>query len=172
MAKARNYKRLTLGDIIEIPLSKSRVAYAQYVFNHREEPVWGHFIRVFPGIFSKRPTNFAELSAAEPQFCAFYPAGTAVSRGLIRIVDHADIPKQFRRLPLFKSANTNFHTGKKSWWLWDGEKEWRVGELSPEHYDLPVLQLITHDVLVERIKKRWRHRDEIHDVPPIKPQLG
>jgi len=170
MAKRRNFKRLVLGDIVEIPISKGKFAYAQVVYNYTKPPHWGHLLQVLHGTYARMPENLDALIARDPQFCAFYPAATALNRGWIRIVAHAELSKEHHSLPLFKARNTNFQTGKHTWWLWDGEMEWRVGELSPEHYDLPLLQLISHEVLVERIKTGWRHRDEIHDLPPMTNQ--
>jgi len=159
--KRRTYKRLVLGDVIEIPLSKGDLAYAQFTYNYREKPVWGHLIRVLPGTFKSRPQSFQDLVQKEERFYAFFPAGAAVSRGMVEIVSHERIPEHNKDFPLFKACNQEFKTGKKTWWLWDGKESRRVGSLSPEHFDLPLKQIISFDVLVERIEKGWSPRDEV-----------
>ena len=157
----RNYKRLVLGDVIEIPLSRRRFAYAQYTYYHRAPPVWGHLIRVLPRVFASRPENLKELVQKRERFYAFFPAGAAVSRGWVTIVSQEEIPVGSRKLPLFKACNQNFHTGKKTWYLCDGKRERRVGVLLKEHYDLPLQEIISFDLLVERIETGWSPRDEV-----------
>jgi hypothetical protein len=154
---ARNYKRLMLGDVFEIP---------QYVNYHRNPPVWGHVIRVLPGVFRKRPEDFQELVRQPERFYAFFPAGPAVSRGYVRVVAHEEIPERCRNFPLFKATNAVGPASTKNWFLWDGEKEVKVDELLPEHYDLPLKEIIPFDVLVERIESGWSPRDEVLVEPP------
>ena len=50
-SNGRKLKRLILGDVIEIPLSKRRFTYAQFVYYHKDPPCLGHLIRVLPGVF-------------------------------------------------------------------------------------------------------------------------
>src|SRR6266568_3845004 len=99
----RTFKRLMLGDVLEIPLSDGRFAYAQYVYYYRLPPVWGHLIRVLPGIFKSRPEDLGDLVLQLERFCAFFPAGAAVSRGMVKIVSQEVIPEGSRKLPLFKA---------------------------------------------------------------------
>ena len=77
--RSRNFRRVVLGDVIEIPLSEEHFAYAQIVYNYREKPVWGHLIRVLPGVFTGRPQNVRDLVSLVERFYAFFPAGAAVS---------------------------------------------------------------------------------------------
>lgn len=164
MKNQRNFKRLVLGDVIEIPLSKGNYAYAQFTYNHRKQPVWGHLIRVLPGHFKTRPECLEELVRQPHRFYAFFPAGAALKRGMIKIVSHEEIPKGSEKLPLFKACNQNFQTGKKTWFLWDGKIDRQVGNLAPEHVDLPLKEIVGFDVLVERIENGWSPRDEVE--PP------
>src|ERR1043165_2358877 len=157
----RNYKRLVLGDVIEIPLSNEHFAYAQYVYNHREPPVWGQLIRVLPGLFKSRPETFRDLVLKPHRFCTFFIAGAALKRGMIKIVSHEEIPEDCQELPLFKAYNENFQTGKKTWFLWDGKRDRQVGELSPEYYDLSLKEIRGFDVLVEATDSGWSPRDEV-----------
>jgi hypothetical protein len=102
-----------------------------------------------------------ELVNESERFYTFFPAGAAVSRGMVKIVSNEDIPEGSRKLPLFKACNRNFKTGKKTWFIWDGKNDREVGELSAEQYDLPLCQIISFDVLVERIDSGWSPRDEV-----------
>src|SRR5262249_39989752 len=147
--RSRNYKRLMLGDVLEIPLSRKRSAYAQYVNYHRIPPAWGHLIRVLPGIFQKRPEDLRDLVQQQECFYAFFPAGPAVSRGYVRIVGNAEIPKRCRKLPLFKATNALGPTRDTNWFLWDGRKHVKIERLTAEQLDLPIHQIVSFDVLVE-----------------------
>jgi hypothetical protein len=157
----RNYKRLVLGDVVEIPLTKRRVAYAQYIYSHRELPRWGDLIRVFPGIFRLRPDSFSLLAKQQERFCAFFPAGAAVSRGIVTIVSHEVIPDRCKKLPLFKDYNQDGLTGEKLWFLWDGKRDIEIGKLPQKYHDLPMCEIVNMPLLVGRISKGWSPRDEV-----------
>jgi hypothetical protein len=162
-SKGRNFKRLVLGDVIEIPLSRRRFAYALFVYYYREPPGWGHLIRVLPGVFAKRPDSFAELVIQPELFSTFFMAAPAVNDGDVTIVANEEIPEQCRELPLFKACNRKFETGVKTWFLWDGKETKMIGRLPPEYYDLPMRILMSSKGLVDRIKSGWRPRDEVAD---------
>jgi hypothetical protein len=52
-------------------------------------------------------------------------------------VANEPIPPAARAWPLFKVFNQE-ENGRRTWWLWDGSKTWKVGTLPPECYDLPM----------------------------------
>ena len=159
--RQRKFKRPVIGDIVEIPLPGKRLAYAQYLSRYTKPPVWGELIRVLPPILRNRPDDFSDLVRQREKFHVFFPVGAAVNRGMVRLVVNEEIPEAFSKFPVFKACNTNFETGKKTWWLWDGEKSWRVGELSPEHYDYPIQQIVSFGALVDLIDRGWLPRDEV-----------
>jgi len=154
-------RRLILGDVIEIPLSNGNLAYAQFVYNHKEKPVWGHLIRVLPGVFRTRPADFKELVKKEERFCAFFPAGAAVRRGVVKIASSEKIPQGKENLPLFRATNDLSKRGNKRWWLWDGKNSREIGVLTSEQSDFPLKEIVSLDVLVERIEKGWTPREEV-----------
>jgi hypothetical protein len=164
--RSRNYKRLVLGDVFEIPLSKKRLAYAQYVNYHRDPPVWGHLIRVLPGTFQKRPEAFDDIVQQQERFYTFFPAGSAVNRGLVTIVANEQIPDRCRKLPLFKATNATGPTTDTNWFLWDGKMDIKVDKLSPEQVDLSIHEIISFGLLLERIESGWSPRDEVLVEPP------
>jgi hypothetical protein len=162
-SRGRKHKRLVLGDVIEIPLSKRRFAYAQFVFYYRDPPGWGHLVRVLPGVFTKRPESFADLVKEQELFSTFFMAAPAVNNGDVTIVGNEEIPERCRQLPLFKDYNENYETGIKTWFLWDGKETRMIGRLPTEYYDLPDRILMSLKGLVDRIKAGWRPRDEVAD---------
>lgn len=151
------------GDIFEIPLEDGRLGYGQYVLYHRDPPRFGCLVRVFPGIHDTRPTDLGALTNVPEQFMTFYPLGTAVNQGLVTIVARPQLPEHLKAFPLFKvRCARDQQTGRvKTWWLWDGQREWPVPQLVEEHYSLPILEIISHSVLVDRILRGWTPADEV-----------
>lgn len=161
--KKRTFKRAVLGDIIEIPLSRG-FAYVQYVYRHTTPPiVMGDLVRVLPGVYQKRPTDFSKLNAMHERFITFFLIGIAVRRKMASIVAHQEVPDRFAKLPLFKAVGWHDpRTGEvQSWWLWDGKKSWKVDELTEEQKRLPLQEFIGFPVLVERIESGWAPEDEV-----------
>lgn len=153
--------RPKVGDIIEID-TPDGFAYAQYTHNHREPPVYGELIRVWPGTFERRPNSFDALMERDEKFTTFCPLAASIKEGFCRIVENHEIPDRWVEFPLFKAGNENFETGRISnWWLWDGESSTNVGELDPKHYDLPMKQIVTIPLIVDRILSGWTARDEV-----------
>lgn len=158
----RNYKRLVLGDVVEIALADGRSAYAQYTYNYVKPPGFGKLFRVLPGIFDSRPAGLSDLVQEKERYYVFCPLSSAVTHRAVKIVANEEIPKECRKLPVFKACNRNFATGKKTWYIVrNGNREERVGTLSPEHHDLPLLQVISYGLLVQRLENAWSPRDEV-----------
>ena len=159
--KITTKKRPKIGDIIEFETS-SGYAYAQYTHRHNKPPFWGPLIRILPGIYKSPLTNFANLVQEKERFFVFIPLGTAVNQGLAKIVGHEEIPERCRPFPLFKCGNRSDITHKvETWSLWDGDKEWDVGNLEPEQYDLPIRAIWSHPFLISRIMSGWKPSDEV-----------
>lgn len=147
MAKA------TIGDVIEIPTRDGR-AYAQYThFSER----YGELIRVLPGVYEEQP-DLAELVREEEVFWTFCSLNALIADGdVMTVVAHEPVPERARRFPTFKHGRPHPDTGRvEVWWLWDGEREWRVDALDSEQQRYSVSGIISHPVLVERIESGWR----------------
>ena len=65
-------KRPQLGDVIEIKIPKG-FAYAQYTHKHEKPPRYGALIRVLPGLFQSRPSEFTSLVRQPERFFVFFP---------------------------------------------------------------------------------------------------
>lgn len=155
------HKRPQIGDIVEIKTPKG-LAYAQYTHKHDEPPKYGALIRVLPGLYKSRPSEFSELVQQTERFFVFFPLGAAVARGIVTIVAHEEVPKRCRPFPLFRDGVKNPATGRvETWWLWDGEREWKVGDLKPEQYNLPIRAVWNDTLLIQRIVEGWSPVDEV-----------
>jgi hypothetical protein len=159
-------KRPRLGDIVEINVPGKGLAYVQYVNEHRDPPVWGSLLRVLPGTFKTRPNNFRELAEGHELYFVFFPLGAACNRGYVKIVANERVPRYCRQWPILKAYNENIATGEKTWFLWDGNTSWRVGELPTQFYDASMKEVITLKALEDRIATGWMPRDEVPPGPP------
>jgi hypothetical protein len=149
--------RPKIGDVIEIS-TLSGLAYAQFTHKH---PTYGALIRVLPGLFPQRPAEFSLLVQQAEQFVTFFPLGAACNRKIVRVVAEEPIPAGAEEFPLFRSGVRAQDGQVHTWWLWDGDREWKIGALKPEQHRLPIRGIWNDTLLVERILSGWRHEVEI-----------
>ena len=117
---------------------------------------WGALIRVLPGFFEKRPANVCELVKEQQRFVTFFPLQAAVNRKIFDVVHNCQVPPAAQEFPLFRAAGHIDRTGRvRDWWLWDGEREWRIGQLRPEHLKLPIRSIPNDTQLIEDIEQNW-----------------
>lgn len=153
-------KRPKIGDVIEIETPKG-LAYAQYIHKHDKPPKYGALMRVLPGLYKSRPSEFAKLVHQPERFFVFFPLGAAVSRGIVQIVASEDVPVWAHRFPLMRMAGGRDRSGRVlNWWLWDGEREWKVEKLTEEQRNLSIAQVWNDTMLIERIAEGWSPADE------------
>ena len=146
--------RPRIGDVVEIKVKKG-FAYAQLTHKH---PRFGHLIRILPGVYPRRPVHLSDLVAAPHMFQTFYFLGSACTQRLVAIVDQFPIPDAATPFPTFRRGIENPTTGKvgDTWWLWDGMREWKVGVIDDVQRSYPILEIINHPLLVDRIEEQWR----------------
>jgi hypothetical protein len=151
-------RKSTIGDVYEI---RTPLGFAYFQFTHKK-PTYGSPIRVLPNVFEERPTDFDTIVRGDERFVIFFPVGAALSRGIITLVGNFEIPLSARRFPLFKDGGGRDPATKqlRSWWLWDGDREWRVPELTPEQKRLPVPWVVNDTMLINQIVSGWSPEDE------------
>jgi len=148
---------LLFGDLIEIPTPKG-LAYAQYINRHRK---YGALLRVFSNVLDRRPDD-VKNTIGEVQFICFFPLKAAVNQEIVTVVGYAPVPKEVSAFPTFRAGVMDPATGKVAvWWFWDGEKEWRVGTLTPEQRSMPIRGVCNDTMLVERIVSGWRSETDL-----------
>lgn len=148
-------KRPKIGDIVEIP-TRNGFAYAQFTHKHR---MFGALLRVYNAVYQiKQPLGVVQsvVDMQKPDFSCFYPLGAALNRGIVSIIGNIPVPEKQKAFPLFRDGEINPKTKKvEIWWLWDGENEWPVGELTDEQKRLPFREVWNDALLVERIETGW-----------------
>jgi len=144
--------RLKIGDIVEIPTVKG-TSYAQYTHAHK---MYGALLRVLPGFFKESPDNWSNLVSSVEKFVVFFPLKAAVGQKIFSIVANQPVPETSKEFPTFRAGVVNPETNKVGvWWLWDGEKEWRVDSLSKAQKKLPIRGVWNDTLLIERIVSGW-----------------
>ena len=142
---ATERKRPQIGDVIEIE-TPIGLGYAQYTHEHREPPRFGSLLRVLPGLFAMRPSDFQALLVQEERFSIFFPLGAALNRQILRIVANDAIPKARRAFQTFGKLSGDGQV----WWMWDGSREWKAR--SARERTPRALRAIWNDtLLIERI---------------------
>lgn len=151
--RKRSGRKIKLGDIVEVPLTRG-FAYVQYVYCDKKSH--GDLVRVFPGKFNKRAKSLDDVVSQQDLYCCFFPVTKAVQLELVEVVGSADIPRRYRKLPASKVYFENIETGEKTWFIFDGKGQRRKTErLSTEEKKYPMRQVLSIQVLVERIENDW-----------------
>ncbi|HEY3332327.1 MAG TPA: hypothetical protein VGK19_20020 [Capsulimonadaceae bacterium] len=145
-------RRPKIGDIVEIR-TKRGLAYAQFTHNHEK---FGSLLRVLEGFYQEAPRDLNAVANSRSRFQTFFPLGAAVHRGIVSILGNAAIPDEAKAFPTFRSGSRDLGTMTiKNWWLWDGEKEWMVGDLTPDQWKYPLRSVWNDTLLVKRIEEDW-----------------
>ena len=143
---------LKIGDVVEINTAKG-LAYAQYAHKHKQ---FGALLRVFGKFFDTRPSGFTDLVSNKPVFMCFFPLSAAVDQRIVSIIDNVALPSDAWEFPTFRAGVVDQATRKVGvWWMWDGEKEWRIGELTAEQRRLSIRGVWNDTLLIERIESDW-----------------
>jgi len=145
-------KKPEIGDLIEIKTNIG-LAYAQYTHYHE---VYGALIRVFNRIYRDRPEFMRAITNDRIRFSVFFPLKAALKKKIVEIVGHEAVKEDLREFPLFRAGVVDPSTQKVAvWWLWDGEKEWKIGQLDANQSKLPIRGVWNDTLLIQRIEAGW-----------------
>ena len=160
-------RRFRLGDVVEVTTAGG-LAYVQYSAHH---PLMGKFVRVLPGSYETRPTDLDALVAGKERFFTFVHLGDVASQEESSFVGNLAVPEASQGTPLMKLVEDLPGGGVSSdWWLWDGEREFHVGTLTPEQELLSAREFLPYDVLVDYIASGWSPDEYVRMARP--PQEG
>ncbi|HYY16452.1 MAG TPA: hypothetical protein VE965_07385 [Gammaproteobacteria bacterium] len=146
-----------VGDVIEIPTSKG-LAYAQIT---QKVPKYGPLIHVVEGFWRERPGDLTQIVQAPTRFFTFYPVGTALNRKVVQLAGNIPVPSNRQPFPLLRAAGHILPRSGKvvNWWLWDGNRKWRIPSLPEEQRRLSIAEVVNHTMLVHWLETGW-HPDQ------------
>lgn len=143
---------IKMGDVFSI-LTKKGLAYLQYT---NKNSLMGTLVRVLPGIFSEACDDVESLVKKETNFWIFFQISAALKLGIVEKVGNFPIPEHSKNMPVFRAGIPNSKTKKvEHWWFWDGEKEWRVGEITDQQRKMPIRRIWNDTLLIQRIEEEW-----------------
>jgi hypothetical protein len=148
---------IKIGDVVEICTRQGR-AYAIYTHLH---PVYGALLRVFDQLRPVRPFEIADITRSAIRFSVFFPLQAAIENEIVEIVGNVSIPDELKAFPTFRAGMVNpISKQVDKWWLWDGENEWEVGDLTEETRRLPIRGVWNDTLLINRIENGWRPEND------------
>ena len=143
--------RIKDGDIFELKTSLG------FVYLHRvlKDKTIGELMRVLPGFFKQRPSDFIDIVQGDEQFYLFFPLSAASKRKIISHVgfypSNSFSKPKVMRVELFK--NQVF-----SGWHIVNTDDWSrtiIKELSDDHKKLSPWGVWNDTLLVERLVDGW-----------------
>jgi hypothetical protein len=118
-------------------------------------------LRILHGIWSIRPTDITAPVNGATEFHTFVPLKRSIELGLVEVIGHHVVPICEQGFPVFRNGVPDPATGKvRTWWLWDGAREWCIGELTIAQKKLPPMVCMTIPHLVQLIEQGWRPEND------------
>lgn len=154
-------KMATVGDIVEIN-TRAGLAYVQYTHDAGTN---GEVVRVLPGLYANRPSDFAELARQKELYFVFYIMDYAIRAGQAEVVSHQSVPEWAKVYPLMRHAAAFDDFG--------GVIRWRIisaashltaedlirtplyTELTSEQKKLSIREIWPHAVMVRQLARGW-----------------
>ncbi|MHC8393470.1 hypothetical protein ACYZT8_07365 [Pseudomonas sp. LB3P93] len=142
---------IKIGDVFAIETTSGK-AYFQFV---KKIPPMGSLIRVLPGTYNELP-DLDALVEEKTNFWIFFPVSAALKQGIIHKTKVCVIPEHSQKTPIFRTGVVDPSTGRvDAWWFWNGEREWKVGEITQEQRAYPIRGTWNDTLLVQRIEEGW-----------------
>ena len=127
---------------------------------------WGSVIRVLNGFYNVRPfiDEIHKIVGEPHRFITFCQVHYSVNIGDWDRVANFAVPDFAKDFPIFKGTNSSPKSLLEEvvWWLWDGEKEWRVGKLRlEEQLKYPFHSSCNDTALISKIETGKSYRGNL-----------
>jgi len=158
MRQVVSQRSLLVGDILEL---HTRLGYVYAQCTHKDS-FHGPLIQVLAGIYTQPIADISLTQSSEVRFSVFLLWGKTTDHTLVRKVGRLEVPEARRTFPLFKVGIVDPKSKKvATWWLWDGEREWKVGRLKKDEENLSCREIWDEVLLVSRLENNWLPRDDV-----------
>jgi Immunity protein 26 len=155
--------RLKVGDIFEIPLKKSRFAYAQCIYIDRGPDGYGPLMRIFDPITKESLDDAESIAQMQTAFYAFSGFNTKHVQERVRKLGNVTLSKKDAEPPMLKTTGDLKRRRSSIWFLWTPKGLQEISSLPRKYDGLSLLQYVNLLALVDRIEKGWRPKDEISE---------
>lgn len=172
-------KKPKIGDIYEVKIT-SGVAYFQYTHEAEDGT---QLIRVFPGIYPSRLTNFVALSQQRELYFIFTILVHALRKKEIVLASHQPVPDWAKPFPIMRKVAGRARGGKITGWIIghglrlytveEIQHALHVRELTPEQRKLSIASIWPVSTLVSQIERGWlpERNEELEDADRQRSEL-
>jgi hypothetical protein len=156
-------KKARLGDIVEIK-TPAGFGYVQYTYDAETN---GQLVRVLPGLYEDRPSNFGELAQQKELYFVFLILNRGFRTGIgeMELVSNQPIPEWAISPPIMRhSAATDAHGKTIRWRIIHADTKLTLEELqrapvlthlTPDQRRLSIREIWPPAVMVRRLAERW-----------------
>jgi hypothetical protein len=154
-------KKATIGDIVEIN-TPAGLGYLQYTHDAGTN---GELVRVLPGLYSNRPSDFATLAQQRELYFVFYIMNYALRTGQATIVSSQPVPEWAKAHPMMRHAAA-FDDSRRviRWRIVSAASQLTpqeliraplLTELTPEQKKLSIREIWPHAAMVRELARGW-----------------
>jgi hypothetical protein len=154
-------KKAHVADIVELR-TPAGLAYIQYTFDRGTD---GQLVRVLPGFYSTRPSEFSSLARQRELYFVFYTLNYALRQGDANVIDNQPVPEWAKDPPPMRLRAFFGLIGKQIGWrivnaadqLTPQELTRRpvIKALTPEQKKLSIYEIWPHGVMVKQLARAW-----------------
>lgn len=151
-----------IGDIVEVR-TPAGLGYVQYT--HEANPRLGELVRVLPGLYEIRPTDFSALAGQRELYFIFYFMNYALRTGWAEVVSNQPVPQWAKDPPIMRHAAAHDGFGRViRWRLINAASPLTpeeliqtpfLTELTPEQKRLSIHVIWPHKAMVKELARGW-----------------
>jgi len=161
MFRRTTAKRARIGDIVEIS-TPAGLGYVQYTYDAGTN---GELVRVLPGLYENRPSDFAALAREKEVYFIFYIMNYALSTGQAEVVSNQPVPEWAKAPPTMRHAAAFGEFGRVARWrIVSAASQLTpqelihtplLAELTPEQKKLSLREIWPHAAMVRELARGW-----------------
>ena len=161
MSAPSKRRKATIGDIVEIS-TPAGLSYVQYTHDAGTN---GELVRVLPGLYENRPSEFVTLACQKELYFVFYIMNYALRAGLAEVVSNQPVPQWAKAPPMMRHPAAFDDFGRVTRWriisaasqLTPKEliRTPLLAELTPEQKKLSVREIWPHAAIVRELARGW-----------------
>jgi hypothetical protein len=154
-------QKASIGDIVEIR-TPAGLGYVQYTHDAGTN---GELVRVLPGLYTKRPSDFAALARQKELYFVFYIMNYALRTGQAEVVSNQSVPEWAKAHPMMRHAAAFDDFRRVIRWriisaasrltLEELQRTPLLTELTPEQKRLSIREIWPHAVMVKELARGW-----------------